>query len=102
VTFKSNLNKNINYVNPETGTNTLWTNANATEHMGEYITRFGGETASTGVRSQVMLESYNASLNQAMTDIATKSPGRYFGTYGNWEIGINTKTGVVYHARMIR
>lgn len=24
----------------------------------------------------------------------------YFGTYGNWELGINTETGVVYHAIM--
>lgn len=36
-----------------------------------------------------------------METIGTKAPGRYFGTYGNWEFGINTETGVVYHARMI-
>lgn len=30
-----------------------------------------------------------------------EAPGRYFGTYGNWELGINTETGVVYHARML-
>lgn len=34
-TFKIDLDGNINYVNPETGTNTLWTNSNATKHMGE-------------------------------------------------------------------
>ncbi|EKG2418046.1 hypothetical protein ACOUWG_001915 [Listeria monocytogenes] len=101
-TFQTNLSSNIKYTNPKTGTNTLWTNANATEHMGEYISRFGGETASTGVRSQVMLESYSSSLNKAMESVATKSPGRYFGRYGNWELGINTETGVVYHARMIK
>ena len=28
-TFKIDLDGNINYVNPETGTNTLWTNSNA-------------------------------------------------------------------------
>ena len=80
----------------------MWTNANATEHMGEYISRFGGETASTGLRSQVMLESYNASLNETMLNISSKTPGRHFGTYGNWELGINTETGVVYHARMVK
>lgn len=101
-TFQIDLDGNINYVNPETGTNTLWTNANATEHMGEYVSRFGLESDSIGVRSQIMLESYSASLNDAMTDLMTKEPGRYFGTYGNWELGINTETGVVYHAKMLR
>lgn len=99
-TFKIDLDSKINYVNPQTGTSTLWTNTNATKHMGEYIGRFGGETASTGVRSQAMLESYQAALNQAMEEVSSLSPGRYFGTYGNWEIGINTETGVVYHALM--
>ena len=88
-------------MNPETGTNTLWTNSNATKHMGEYVSRFGEESWSIGTRSQAMLESYSASLNKAMETIGTETPGRYFGTYGNWELGINTETGVVYHARMI-
>lgn len=100
-TFKIDLDGNINYVNPETGTNTLWTNSNATKHMGEYVSRFGEESWSIGTRSQAMLESYSASLNKAMETIGTETPGRYFGTYGNWELGINTETGVVYHARMI-
>ena len=100
-TFKIDLDGNINYVNPETGTNTLWTNSNATKHMGEYVSRFGDESWSIGTRSQAMLESYSASLNKAMETIGTETPGRCFGTYGNWELGINTETGVVYHARMI-
>lgn len=100
-TFKIDLDGNINYVNTETGTNTLWTNSNATKHMGEYVSRFGDESWSIGTRSQAMLESYSASLNKAMETIGTETPGRYFGTYGNWELGINTETGVVYHARMI-
>jgi len=99
-TFKIDLDSNINYINPQTGTSTLWTNTNATKHMGEYIGRFGGETASTGVRSQAMVESYQAALNQAMEEVSSLPTGRYFGTYGNWEIGINTETGVVYHALM--
>ena len=28
------------YINPNTETNVVWTNANATEHMGEYVGRF--------------------------------------------------------------
>ena len=100
-TFKIDLGGNTNYVNPETGTNTLWTNSNATKHMGEYVGRFGGESWSIGTRSQAMLESYSASLNKAMETIGIEAPGRYFGTYGNWELGINTETGVVYHARML-
>ena len=100
-TFKIDLNGNINYVNPETGTSTLWTNSNATKHMGEYVSRFGEESWSIGIRSQSMLESYSASLNKAMEELMSNTPGRYFGTYGNWELGINTENGVVYHARMI-
>jgi len=48
-----------------------------------------------------MLNSYSASLNEAMTNIVDNTLGRYFGTYGNWELGINTETGVVYHAKML-
>lgn len=100
-TFKIDLDDSINYINPKTGANTLWTNANATEHMGEYVGRFGKESWSIGVRSQVMLESYSTSLNEAMSSLNSRTRGRYFDTYGNWELGINTQTGVVYHARMI-
>lgn len=100
-TFTTRLDNSINYVNPKTKTNVLWTNANATEHMEEYISRFGKTSDSIGIRSQVMLESYSAALNVAMNSLAEKSPGRYFGMYGNWELGINTETGIVYHARMI-
>ena len=48
-----------------------------------------------------MIESYSAPLNKVMETIGTEAPGRYFGTYGNWKLGINTETVVVYHARMI-
>lgn len=101
ITFMIDLDSTINYVNPETGTNTLWTNSNATEHMGEYISRFGDESWNIGIRSQTMLESYSLSLNDAMKDLVLKEPGKYFVTYGNWELGIDTQTGVVYHARML-
>ncbi|WP_143318609.1 hypothetical protein [Clostridium sp. HBUAS56017] len=101
-TFQVKLREGISYTNSTTGSNVLWTNANATEHMGEYVSRFGTESESIGIRSQEMLESYSASLNEAMADLAKKAPGRYFETYGNWELGINTETGVVYHAKMLK
>ncbi|KIL07016.1 hypothetical protein SR42_12460 [Clostridium botulinum] len=100
-TFQIKLDDSISYANPKTGSNVLWTNANATEHMGEYVSRFGEESWSIDVRSQAMLESYSASLNDAMEKLATQPPGRYFEKYGNWELGINTETGVVYHAKML-
>ena len=100
-TFKIDLDERINYRNPLTGTNTLWTNSNASEHMWEYVSRFGEESESIGIRSQAMMESYSYSLNNAMETISKMAPGKYFGVYGNWELGINTETGVVYHARMI-
>ncbi|AKA70478.1 hypothetical protein [Clostridium scatologenes] len=101
-TFQIKLREGVSYTNPTTGSNVLWTNANATEHMGEYVSRFGTESESIGIRSQEMLESYSASLNKAMADLSQKAPGRYFETYGNWELGINTETGVVYHAKMLK
>lgn len=88
-------------MNPTTNTNVLWTNANATEHMGEYVGRFDGKTPSTIVRSQLMIESYESTLNKAMLDIVEKVHGRYKGLYGNWDLGINTRTGVVFHAQML-
>lgn len=65
--FQIKLDDSIPYANPKTGSNVLWTNANATEHMGEYVSRFGEESWSIDVRSQAMLESYSASLNDATT-----------------------------------
>ena len=47
---------------------------------------------------QVMLESYDAALNLAMEELVKLPSGRYFKTFGGWELGINTETGVVYHA----
>ena len=98
-TFQIELDSTIQYINPKTGTNILWTNANATEHMGEYISQFGGENFSTALRSQLMLESYRASLNEAMDYLVTQPAGRYENlSYGGWALGINTSTGTVFHA----
>ena len=82
------------------GDKLLWANANATEHMGEYIARFGGENFSTGIRSQSMLNSFYSSVGEAMGKWGALPSGRYFGTFGSWELGINTETGVIYHALM--
>ena len=100
-TFQIKLNDTVNYLNPQTGTRTLWTNANATEHIAEYICRNGSSIYSVGIRSQVMMESYVASVNGAMSRLATSAANSYDLIYGNWELGINTQTGVVYHARML-
>ena len=88
-------------MNSTTNTNVLWTSVNGTEHMGEYVGRFGREIPSIMVRSQLMLEGYESAWNKAMLDIAEKVHGRHEGIYGNWELGINTSTGVVYHAKML-
>ena len=66
--------------------------------MGEYVGIFGDVSYSIPLRSQVMLESYDAALNLAMEELVKLPPGRYFKTFGGWELGINTETGVVYHA----
>ena len=48
-----------------------------------------------------MLESYSAALNEAMEEICMLKLGRHEGIFGNWQLGIDTLTGVVYHAMMI-
>ena len=101
-TFQMEQKAKLNYENPETGTNVLWANSNAIKHMGEYVSRFGEESHSIGIRSQLMLESFCAALNEAMESIISNPPDRYVVVYGNWEIGINTRTGVVFHALMIK
>ncbi len=69
----------------QNGQRILWVNSNATEHMGEYITRFGNQSWSTGIRSQAMLSSFNASVEEAMVQLASSPVGRYFISVGNWE-----------------
>ena len=87
------------YINPNTETNVVWTNANATEHMGEYVGRFGETSFSIDLRSQLMLESYVSALDQAMGELASKPLGRYEDlNFGGWVFGIDTKEGVVFHA----
>lgn len=100
-TFQIELAEDINFSSPQTRTNVLWTCANGTEHMGEYVGRFGAVSDSIALRSQLMLESYDAALNKAMKEFAKLPAGRHFNTFGGWELGINTETGVVYHARLV-
>ncbi|WP_303805610.1 dockerin type I domain-containing protein [Ruminococcus flavefaciens] len=89
----------VNYTNPQTGTNVLWTNANGSEHMGQYLSQFGGDNFSTNLRSQLMLESYSSALDEAMEYLISQPPARYENLiYGGWVFGIDTSTGVVFHA----
>jgi hypothetical protein len=91
------------YINPTTKTNILYTNSSATKHMPEYITQFGEQSLSISLRSQVMLESYTVAIDDAMKDLIKLPPGEYKDLiYGGWEFGINTITGTVYHARMLK
>lgn len=78
----------------------FWVHGNATKHMKEYLIRFGGESFSTKLRSQVMLKSFYSSVQEAIAKWNSFPPGRYFGKFGAWELGINTETGVIYHALM--
>lgn len=89
----------VDYVNPNTGTNVLWTNANGSEHMQQYLSQFGGENFSTNLRSQLLLESYTSALDDAMDYLITQPAGRYENlSYGGWVFGIDTSTGTVFHA----
>lgn len=76
----------------------LYVNSNATKHMAENINRFGAESWTAEVRSQAMLSSFNSAVQQGVANLATSAPGRYFINVGGWELGINTETGVIYHA----
>lgn len=82
----------------QTAQRLLWTNANATEHMGEYINRFGPQSWSVQMRSQAMLTSFNGAVQEFAAKFANSPAGRYFETIGGWELGINTETGVIFHA----
>ena len=52
------------------------------------------------MRSQAVLSSFNAAVQEAMVNLSVSPAGRYFVNVGGWEIGINTETGVIYHALM--
>lgn len=79
----------------------LWVNSNGTEHMIEYIGRFGTESYSTGLRSQIILNSFTAAVDEAMLDLRLRPPGRYEEIFGGWSLGIDTQDGIIYHAQPI-
>ena len=103
-TFQMDLAEDIKYINPETKTNLLWTNANATKHMKEYIKndKFSQNGANIGIRSQTMLKSYYEAVNEAMREFVKLEPGKHRIVCGLWQLEIDTKTGVVNHARLIK
>jgi hypothetical protein len=47
-----------------------------------------------------MLSSFNSAVQEAMIKLSASPAGRYFVNEGGWELGINTETGVIYHALM--
>lgn len=47
-----------------------------------------------------MLKSYSSAQDEAMKEFSVLATGQHFGIFGDWEIGINTETGVVYHVLM--
>ena len=99
-TFQIRLQQ-IGYVNPTTGTNVLYTNSNATKHMGQYVGRFGDESFSINLRSQLMLESYASAIDDAMNQLSSQPLDEHTIVAGGWELGINTETGTVFHALML-
>lgn len=89
----------VNYTNPKTNTNVLWVNANVTKHLQQYVGRFGKESWSIDLRSQLMLDSFAKSLDEAVNQIIDKPLGRHEDlSFGGWQFGIDTSSGVVFHA----
>lgn len=99
-TFQIRLKEN--YINPKTNTNVLWVNANGTKHLQQYVGRFGKESWSIKLRSQLMLDSFAKALDEAVNEIITKPLRRYEDlNFGGWQFGIDTESGVVFHALKI-
>lgn len=79
----------------------VWVHANATKHIGIFINRVNESGVGEGgllVEREIM----NSFLNAAR--LALQEPlieGRNFLIVGGWEIGIDTTTSVIYHARML-
>ena len=89
----------VNYTNPKTNTNVLWVNANGTKHLQQYVGRFGKESWSIDLRSQLMLDSFAKSLDEAVNQIIDKPLGRHEDlSFGGWQFGIDKSSGVVFHA----
>lgn len=76
----------------------IWVHPNATKHIGEFVTC--ANEAGTGllVEREMMNSFLNAVKLALQQDLLA---GRNFLIVGGWEIGINTTTGVIFHARML-
>jgi len=80
------------------GNNKFWVHGNATQHMKEYIEQSKQTTFSEKIRTQMLLKSFHSSVEKAIQEWGKLEAGRYFGQFDTWELGINTETGVIYHA----
>lgn len=69
--------------------------------MGQYVGRFGDESFSINLRSQLMLESYASAIDDAMNQLSSQPLDEHTIVAGGWELGINTETGTVFHALML-
>lgn len=77
----------------------LFTIENATKNMSNYISKFGLESWSVNLRSELMLESYVLALGKAMECLELKPYGKYENLiYDNWEFGIDTSNNEVFYA----
>lgn len=80
---------------------TVWVHGNATKHIGIFINRVNESGLGEG-GLLVERELMNSFLNAAR--LALQEPlieGRNFLIVGGWELGIDTTTSVIYHARML-
>ena len=75
--------------------NEVWVHGNATKHIGEYINFAQGSVL---VENEIM-RSFQLAVSQVLTG-QLQTGKNFFDNIGGWEIGINSDTGVIYHARM--
>lgn len=77
----------------------LWSSKGATEHMSNYISKFGQENWSTNLRSELMLESYLLALDETAQYLSTQPSGKYENLiYKGWIFYIDTAAGYVLDA----
>ena len=87
--FQVRINNNI----------VLFTTENATKNMNNYISKFGQESWSTNLRSELMLESYLLALDETAKYLSTQPSGKYENLiYKGWIFSIDTASGYVLDA----
>ncbi len=71
----------------------IWVHGNATKHMGEYVNAAKGSIL---VENELM-ESFKTTVNDVLAK-QLQSGKNFFTKINGWEIGIDSDTGVIYHA----